>query len=159
MPRYVAGRRPGSRPRAHNSSEPLVYNGVVGSTVTLTADSVVLDFSGFGTPKAKRRVSPRAIPLGAIDGVDRSIAPTMGVHYIRLLVRGQAAQPPNVDLNTFPTVPSTPAAPFLDALEAAITRARRVDDFEPERRHAPPGRGTSGLAPRESPLLDWMQGW
>ncbi|OZD03905.1 hypothetical protein CH275_16065 [Rhodococcus sp. 06-235-1A] len=136
----------------------MVYNGIAGSTVTLTSENVILEFSGIAHSKRKRRASPRTIPLGAIDGVDRPFAPTMGVHYVHLIVRGQPVEQPHTDLNIFATVPAVPVEPFLDALEAAIARAPRVDDFEPDRRQAMPGRGTAGLAPRESPLLDWLQG-
>lgn len=131
-----------------------------GSTVTLSADSIRLEFTGFGHSRSKRRASPRTIPLGAIDGVDRSIAPVAGYRYIRLLVRGQAARAVYDDPNTFATISADVSVdPFLAALEAAIARAPRVDDFEPDRRRGSAGHGNSGLVPRQSPLLDWMQGW
>lgn len=135
-----------------------MYSGVAGSRVTLHGDCVVLEASGFGATRAKKHASPRTIPLGAIDGVDRTLAPIAGVHYIRLKVRGQLARSPHADLNVFPTVASTPADPFLDALEAAIECAHRVDDFEPDQPRTSPESGKSGRFLRDSPLLDWLQG-
>lgn len=135
----------------------MVYQGAVGSRVTLDSAALTIEAWGWSSSKAKKRASPRVIPLGAISGFDADLMQS-GMRYAQLSVRGhQLVDPPGVDLNSFPVHDERGRDLFLRALELLIQQAKPVEDFEAHlRRDVKPSRYDRPI--KEPSFLDWMQG-
>lgn len=161
MARYVAGRRPSTRPPLPQPADtqlvlPMVYQGAIGGSATLDSATLTIEAWGWSSSKAKKKASPRVIPIGAILSFDAEIVQS-GMRYVQLTLRGHlVVDSPNIDLNSFPAHDDHGREQFLRALELLIKQAEPVEDFEAHlRRDVKPSKHDRPI--KDPSFLDWMQ--